>query len=114
MTGNKKRVSKSEFASKEAQLRQQIKKALERELADCAIPDLAQDPSSGGVWASLPTVDSKTAHKISASVVEQLLGCAFEPAWIQRGGYSTVDEAVTHVVNQIRTHCVESKALVPA
>lgn len=114
MTAKKQSISQAEFASHEASLRERLTDAIEQELADCAIPDLADDPTSGQVWASLPTVDSKTAHKISASVIEQILGCAFQPAWIRRGGYTSVGEAVTHVVDQIRTHCVTSSSPVAA
>lgn len=101
-------ISEAEFARNEQTLRSDLAAALDRELADCAIPDLPNDPQSGGVWSSMPTVDSKTAHKISVSVIERILGCAFQPAWIQRGGYASTDDAVTHVVSQIRKHCVNA------
>jgi hypothetical protein len=90
-------------ANKET-LRKRISAALKQELEDCAIPDLDKDPVSGALWGSLPTVDSKTAFKISASIVEEILGCQFKPAWIQKGGYQSIEQATQHVLSQLEAH----------
>lgn len=108
---SKKTVSAATFAKRKAELRQALTSALSEELALCAHPDLNQDPNSGDLWSTLPTVDSKTAHKISVSVIEQILGCSFDPAWIQRGGYMTVEEAVNHVIDRLQNNCVVPAAV---
>lgn len=94
-------LSIHEFEGKRGEFEMKLRNAIESELADCELPDLADDPNSGALWGGLPTVDSKTAHKVTASVVEEHLGCDFDPAWIQRGGYESVDEVVAHVVSQV-------------
>ena len=104
MAQKKQSIDASKLTEKEPLLKQLIAAALDQELASCAIPDLPNDPNSGSLWSSLPVVDSKTAHKISASIIEQVLGCKFEPKWIRKGGYSSVAEAVADVINQLRTH----------
>lgn len=109
-----KTVTASVFAAKKAELVARITAALVQELADCELPGLADDPTSGSLWASLPTVDSKTACKISASIVEEMLGCQFKPTWIRRGGYDSTGEAAAHVVDQLQTNCVEAAVAVAA
>lgn len=81
-------------------LKDRLTKDLEREQEDCALPDLAKDP----LWDT-PAVDSKTVAKLSPAVKE-LTGESLDPRWIQRGGYQTVEAAVTHILNQIKQHRV--------
>jgi hypothetical protein len=59
-------------------------------------------------------VDSKTAFKISASIVEEILGCKFKPAWIRRGGYSSVEDATADVISQLEANCVVTSATATA
>jgi hypothetical protein len=114
MSSKKKQITSTELRKHEAVLRERISHALEQELKDCAIPDLDKDPASGSLWASLPTVDSKTAFKISASIIEEVLGCQFKPIWIKKGGYSSITQATDHIIGQLETHCAPSKILVAA
>jgi hypothetical protein len=111
MSGKSSMVTSEKLSSHAAGLKKEIRDVLNKELADCALPDLASDAQSGALWASLPTVDSKTAFKISASVIERVLGCEFRPIWIRRGGYISVDEAVAHVMDQLKVHCVAPTAV---
>jgi hypothetical protein len=114
MSAKKKPLTAPAIKEHEDLLRARILKALTNELEDCAIPDLAKDPVSGGVWRSLPTVDSKTAFKISASIIEEVLGCQFKPMWIRKGGYSSIAEATDHIISQLEAKCAPAPALAAA
>ena len=76
---------------------------LEKELKDCALPDLGGKAGSD-LW-DLPTVDSKTVCKLSP-IVQELLGRRLEPAWIRKGGYPSIEAAIKDVVSNIKKDCV--------
>ena len=84
-------------------LQAQLTVALKKELSDCALPELGKDPATD-LW-NLPTVDSKTVCKLSP-IVKELVGRSLKPAWVRKGGYKSIDEAVRHVIDQLRTNCV--------
>ena len=93
-------LSPSKFAELLPSLVGRLTSDLQREQEDCALPGLANDP----FWAT-PEVDSKTVAKLSPAVKE-LTGKSLDPRWIQRGGYKTVEDAVAHIVSQIKEHLV--------
>ncbi|MGJ3700815.1 hypothetical protein [Variovorax sp. AFSI2.2] len=95
-----KMLSPSEFSGLLPKLMDRLTKDLQREQEDCALPDLKKDP----LWDT-PEVDSKTVAKLSPAVKE-LTGESLDPRWIQRGGYHTVEEAVAHIISQIKQHRV--------
>jgi hypothetical protein len=92
-----------EFETLRPLLTKRLREALEQELADCALPELGGDPTTD-LW-DLPPVDSKTVAKLSP-VVKELLGRRMHPTWIRKGGYASVEEAITDLLAQIREHCV--------
>jgi hypothetical protein len=96
-------LSPTEFEALKPTLIQRLTEALERELADCALPELGSDPNTD-LW-DLPEVDSKTVAKLSP-VVKDLIGRRLHPKWIRKGGYASVEQAIEDLVAQIRTHCV--------
>ena len=96
-------LSVGEFNALIPTLHQRLADALNKELADCALPDLGADPNSD-LW-DLPTVDSKTVAKLSPTVKE-LIGRRLDPTWIRKGGYSSVADAVSDLLAKIREHCV--------
>lgn len=98
-----KTVSIEEFNALLPSLHQRLTDALDQELADCALPELGADPNSD-LW-DLPAVDSKTVAKLSPAVKE-LIGRRLDPAWIRKGGYSSVENAVSDLLAKIREHCV--------
>lgn len=98
----------AEFNALRPKLRQRLTDALERELRDCALPDLGSDPDTD-LW-ELPPVDSKTVAKLSP-VVKELMGRQLHPTWIRRGGYVSIEAAVQDLLAQIRTHCVVEGAI---
>ncbi len=100
-------LSQSQFAALLPTLVKRLTGDLRREQEDCALPELANDP----FW-STPDVDSKTVAKLSPAVKE-LTGESLDPRWIRRGGYQTVENAVAHIVSQIKEHLVAAPA-VPA
>jgi len=99
----------SQFNALRPKLEKQLTAALEKELEDCALPDLGNDPDSD-LW-DLPPVDSKTVAKLSP-VVKALVGRRLDPRWIQKGGYNSVKAAIGDLVTNIAKSCVVSS--VPA
>lgn len=95
-----KMLSPSDFSDLLPRLMGRLTKDLQREQEDCALPDLKKDP----LWDT-PEVDSKTVAKLSPAV-QELTGESLDPRWIQRGGYHTVEEAVAHIISQIKQHRV--------
>jgi hypothetical protein len=95
-----KMMSTSDFSDLLSTLKSRLTKDLQREQEDCALPDLKKDP----LWDT-PEVDSKTVAKLSPAV-QELTGGSLDPRWIRRGGYHTIDEAVAHIIDQIKQHRV--------
>jgi hypothetical protein len=114
MTKLAKSIDPKKFASVAKQLAHDIRAAIDKEIEDCQFPELKSDPMSGALWSSLPLVDSKTAHKISASLIEQQLGVKFHPTWIRRGGYNSSTEAAAHVIEELKKHYVVDSSPVAA
>jgi len=108
---SKKKLTPGQFERLGATLAAELTKALEAEIQDCALPELVAD-SSTDLW-SPPKVDSKTVVKLSPKVKE-LTGWSLDPAWIQKGGYPTVQQAVSHIVAQIKKNCVAEPTTVRA
>lgn len=95
-----KMLSPSDFLNLLPKLMGRLTEDLLREQEDCALPDLKKD----SLWDT-PEVDSKTVAKLSPAVRE-LTGEPLDPRWIKRGGYQTVEEAVVHIIGQIKQHRV--------
>lgn len=95
-----KMMTPAEFTDRLPQLIERLTNDLEREQEDCALPELGSDP----LWDT-PAVDSKTVAKLSPAVKE-ITGESLDPKWIQRGGYQSVEAAVTHIVSQIQENLV--------
>ncbi|KVW81583.1 hypothetical protein [Burkholderia cepacia] len=99
-----KMLSPSDFSNLLPTLMGRLTEDLRREQEDCALPDLKKDP----LWDT-PEVDSKTVAKLSPAV-QELTGESLDPRWIRRGGYRTVEEAVAHIIDQIKLHRVAVSA----
>ena len=89
----------AEFNALLPKLQQRLTDALSKEQQDCALPDPVTD-----LW-DFPPVDSKTVVKLSP-VVKELIGHRLRPSWIHKGGYTSIQGAVQHLLVQIRAHCV--------
>lgn len=100
---SKKKLTPQQFAELSSVLHKRLTEELVKEIEECALPELGKDISSD-LW-STPKVDSKTVVKLSPTVKE-LVGWRLDPTWIQKGGYATVAQAVSHVVGQIAKYCV--------
>jgi hypothetical protein len=97
-------LSAKDFGTKKAALAAGLKAALQAELADASWATGA----ASDLW-DLPPVDSKTVCKLSP-VVKSAIGHSIDPKWIRKGGYASVDAAISHVLSQIEEHCVLSLA----
>lgn len=114
MAKTKRKLTEAEFDAKAPELSKKMKAALQRELDDCALPEIG-GASASGAWEGMPTVDSKSVIKLS-TIVEELIGRPLEPCWVRKGGYETVDEAVVDVIASARKACTadESSTLTAA
>lgn len=101
------KLSPTKFDEIAQPLEKLLTEQLQRDIEDCALPELAEDPHTD-LWTT-PKVDSKTVVKLSATVKE-FTGFRLDPTWIQKGGYSTVAAAITHVMAEIKKHCVAESA----
>lgn len=99
-----KKISHTDFNSRQEGLRKALAGKLEAELDECTLPDAGDDDSD---LYDLPTVDSKTVAKMSPVVKEWMDGIGINPKWIRKGGYTTIDEAVDHILEQFAKDCVE-------
>jgi len=103
MAKTKRKLSEEEFDALASTLSEKMKDALQRELDDCALPELG-GPSTSGVWDGMPTVDSKTVIRLSP-IVEELIGRPLEACWVRKGGYESVDEAIDDVIASAKKAC---------
>src|SRR5271156_810932 len=78
---------------------------LQKELKDCA---WQPDPDTD-IW-NLPTVDSKTVCKLSP-IVEKMTGHKLQAKWVRKGGYESVENAVTDLMAHIAENCVAPAAV---
>lgn len=95
-----KMLSPAEFSELLPRLTERLTEDLQREQDECALPELKKDP----LWDT-PEVDSKTVAKMSP-VVKEITGESLDPRWIQRGGYPSIEAAVSHIISQIKQHRV--------
>jgi len=96
-------LTAAEFAVLRPTLRQRLLDALNKELSDCAIPELGGE-SNSDLW-DLPPVDSKTVVKLSP-IVEEVTNHRLKPTWIRKGGYPSAESAIDDLLTQISLHCV--------
>src|ERR1700678_605684 len=87
------KFSAKQFESLVAKCGPILRDALENELSDTTIK---ADPKSD-LW-ELPTVDSKTVCKL-APTFEELTGQKLKVKWVKKGGYDSVAEAITDLMN---------------
>ena len=57
------------------------------------------DESEEDLWDT-PLVDSKSVIKLSP-IVEEMTGYKIKPEWIKPGGYDSLENAVSHIVQQL-------------
>lgn len=89
-----------EFATVKGALYQSLAVRLEEEvLMNGEVPFEPRDEDEAALFAT-PVVDSKTVMKLSP-IVESMTGKKIKPEWIRNGGYESVDEAITHLLEQL-------------
>lgn len=96
-------LSSAQFDALAPKIKALLEVGLEKERTDTALPKFGAAAGSD-LW-ELPPVDSKSVAKLSP-LVKELVGRRLDPRWIRKGGYSTVKEAVDHMLVQLRRHCV--------
>lgn len=84
---------------------QAIKAALEKSLYEQLEEEIrmeefeARDDDEAFLFAT-PVVDSKTVMKLSP-LVEKATGQKIDPTWIKKGGYVSVEDAISDVISKI-------------
>lgn len=80
-----------------------LKGTLSRQLTACLETEAEMNEfdveEESDLWDG-PVVDSKTVVKLSP-IVEEITGKKIKPEWIRSGGYNSINEAVTDLINQI-------------
>ncbi len=65
-------------------------------------------PGGADLWDVMPEVDSKAIAR-SSPIFEAYLGVPLDVKLIKRGGYSSIDEAVQHLVPKMITKVLDTK-----
>jgi len=79
------------------ELSKRIKSELEVEIEMSEFE--TEDENEEDLW-NTPLVDSKSVIKLSP-IVEEMTGHKIKPEWIKPGGYDSLEEAVSHLVQQL-------------
>lgn len=81
------------------QLKPDLETNLTRALEEEALMAEFGNEEEEDLWACA-SVDSKAVIKLSP-IVEEHTGKKVKPEWIKPGGYDSVDEAITHLMEQL-------------
>jgi hypothetical protein len=95
----------NQFHAQKADIAAALTAGLLKELKDCA---WQPDPDTD-LW-NLPTVDSKTVCKLSP-IVEKMTGHKLQAKWVRKGGYESVENAVSDLMAHIGENCVAPAAV---
>ncbi len=96
-----KKLSPSDFVNLLPKPMGRLTEDLLREQEDCALPDLKKDP----LWDT-PEVGLEDRREALAGRPGVDWRVFSTHAGLRRGGYHTVEEAVTHIISQIKQHRV--------
>ena len=99
MTVAKPTKTRSAFGAEESALRSEIKRRLEA-VEPIGVPDGDTD-----VWDRVAPIDSKLVVTELRPLVKERLGGLFPLRFVRKGGYDSVDEAVDHLLPQLRQWC---------
>jgi Arc/MetJ-type ribon-helix-helix transcriptional regulator len=67
---------------------------------DSAVEGAPGAQPAAGVWDDMPTVDSKAIAR-SSPLFEQHLGVRLDVTLIRKGGYTSIDDAIRHLVPEM-------------
>jgi len=81
------------------QLKPDLETDLTRALEEEALMAEFENEEEEDLW-DCASVDSKAVIKLSP-IVEEHTGKKVKPEWIKPGGYDSVDEAITHLMEQL-------------
>jgi hypothetical protein len=98
-------IARSAFMALRPALEAQLAARLEQERIDTTLP--GPGPEDTDLWDDLPPIDSKSVVKLSP-ILEEQTGHRLDPRWIRKGGYESVADAVTDLLNHVEQHCVEA------
>jgi len=91
------KLSYTDFLKIKDELSEKIEAELEVEIDMSDFE--TEDENEDDLWDT-PLVDSKTVIKLSP-LVEKVTGHKIKPEWIKPGGYDSVEDAVSHLIQQL-------------
>ena len=91
--------TRSAFGAEESALRSDIKSKLE------SIKPIGAPDGDTDVWDRVAPIDSKLVVTEIRPLVRERLGAPFPLRFVRKGGYESVDEAVDHLLPQLRQWC---------
>ena len=87
-------ITKKQFDDIKADLKAELTNELTSEVEFSEF-----ETDNDGLWET-PAVDSKAVVNMSPTV-EKYTGSQLDPAWVKCGGYDSVPEAVSHIMEQL-------------
>ena len=99
------KISYADFLKIKDELSVKITSELEMEIEMSDFETV--DENEEDLWDT-PLVDSKSVIKLSP-IVEEMTGHKIKPEWIKPGGYESLDEAVSHLVQQLELDLQQAK-----
>ena len=81
-----------------AQLAADLRSCYEREQAEWDEQVAGDDATGADLWESMPVVDSKTVARM-APIFQRHEGRPFDLRRIRAGGYSSIEDAIDHLVH---------------
>jgi acyl carrier protein len=98
------KISKAEFDATAQVFGEELASRLAEEVNPDEFSVVFEDQGAATDLWELPEVPSKAVVKLSG-MVEEHLGVKLPPKFIRPGGYRTVEDAVAHIMEQLRTMC---------
>ncbi len=98
------KISKTEFDATAETFAQTLMARLAAEVNPDEFSVAHVDQGAATDLWELPDVPSKAVVTLSG-LVQEHLGVKLPPEFIRSGGYQTVEEAIAHVMEQLRTLC---------
>ena len=96
------KMTLAEFHRIEAALRQELLNFLND------LEPIGSSPEDTDVWDGVKLIDSKLVVTELRPLVKEILDVLFPLKFVRKGGYDSSEEAVNHLLPQIRKWCTES------
>jgi acyl carrier protein len=103
-------MTPQEFQSKRNKLEKLIRDWWKEEQGGWSIDKKPKKEEKSDIMSSsLPVIDSKIAITVSTAL-EDILGAEIHPSLIKKGGYESIDELVTDLLEKLSDCCNQKQA----